>query len=355
MKYRPDIDEVIHRYQVFYQSDEPGSILIHVFVPPAGSVPYDLREYAFPDLNENARYLKAFIANRKCFLNGRLGVKDDYVPDVYQHHGIGIHSAYIAGSPVMGEDTSWVEPVIKNWEDMGKLELSEENPWFRVMQQTAQILADELAGEAAIPTFYHYSPLDLANALRGNQLFLDFTDAPGEVRRLLDFCTKAVIWLEEKLWQVTGDFHGGAPLWGSWLPGHSLMMSEDVANLCRTGYYPDWAAPWTQKAIDHFKGALIHNHSKGLHMQHQIAGLQNLKVLQITEDPNQPRPFDHMQKILAAARGVPVQFYVRPEEIPQAVELARGGKAILQTNASDAASANEIVHYVREHSTIKVG
>ncbi|HEY5159228.1 MAG TPA: hypothetical protein VII93_14800 [Anaerolineales bacterium] len=355
MKYRPDIEQVIDRYQRFYASQEPGAILIHVFVDPDGKVPYDLRNYSFPELNENRRFIETYIANRECFLRGRLGVMDDYVPDIFIHHGIGIHSAYVAGGIEFSEDTSWSRPIIKTWDDLDRLTLSEDNVWFQVLRQTAELYAEHLRGKVGIATFYHYSPLDMANALRGNQLFLDFYDSPDQVKWLLDFCVKAVIWLETQLWPIVGDLAGGAPLWGSWLPGHALMMSEDIADLCKASDYPAWAEPWTQRVIDHFEGALIHNHSLGLHIQGKIAHLANLRVLQISEDPNRPRPFDHLEELLQAANGVPLQTYCRPEEVEQAVKLGQSSRMILQTSVPDVTAANEIVRYVRKHSRIKVG
>ncbi len=328
-------------------------MLVHVFVPPDGAVPCDLRQYGFPDRAEVVRYVEAYIANRECFLRGRLAVRDDYVPDISVHYGIGIHSAYVAGCPVFGEDTSWSHPVIQSWDDLDGLALSEDNPWFQVVRQTAELFAERMGGQAGIATFYHFSPLDMANALRGNQLFLDLVDAPDQVARLLDFCTGAVIWLEERLWPIVGDLCGGAPLWGSWLPGHGLMMSEDVANLCRATYYPRWARPWTQRVIDRFDGAFIHNHSLGLHDQPEIARLHGLRVLQISEDPRQPRPVEHLPHLIAQCGLLPLQISCRPEEVERAVEMARRGRVILQTYASSVDAANEIVAYVRNHSSIR--
>jgi hypothetical protein len=355
VKYRPDIEAVIDRYRQLFTSPEPAGILVHVFVPPDGSVPYDLRNYGFPNLQENARYIQTYIENRTCFLRARLPVQDDYVPDIFIHHGIGIHSAFVAGQPIFGEDTSWSGRVIETWADLDHLQLSEDNPWFRVLCHTADLFVEKLYGQVGIATFYHYSPLDLANALRGNQIFLDFYDSPDEVRRLLNFCAKAILWLEERLWRITGDLQGGTPLWGSWLPGHALMMSEDIADLCEPEAYPRWAQPWTQNVIDRFQGALIHNHALGMHVQQKIAQLKALQVLQISEDPNQPHPIDHLPHLIQVTGGIPLQVYCRPEEVEQAVNAAQAGRVILQTSASDAATANEIVRYVRNHSRIKAG
>ena len=353
MKYRPDIANVINRYLRFYDAQEPGAILIHVFVDPDGSVPYDLRDYGLPDLNENKRFIETYIANRKCFLRGRLGVMDDYVPDIFIHHGIGIHSAYVAGDIEFTQDTSWSRPVIESWEDMHKISLSEDNPWFQVLQQTAGLFAEHLRGQAGLATFYHYSPLDLANALRGNQIFIDFYEEPERVKQLLDFCVEAVIWLEEQLWPVMGELNGGAPLWGSWLPDHSLMMSEDIANMCKPSDYTRWAQPWTQRVIDHFDGAFIHNHAMGLNQQSYIARLKDLYILQISEDPNQPRPFDRLENLIKEVGMVPLQISFRPEEIEDAVEVSKKGRVILQTYTPTVEEANRIVQYIRKHSSIQ--
>lgn len=353
MKYRPDIDRVVARYRQLYASAAPGAILVHVFVPPDGEVPYDLRDYRLPDLEENARFVNRYIANRECFLRGRLGVLDDYVPDIFIHHGIGIHSAYVAGEIQFSPDTSWAQPVIRDWGDLERISFSPDNPWFGVLLQTARIYAQCLRGQCGIATFYHFSPLDMANALRGNDLFLDFYDAPQKVERLLDLCAAAIVALEDSLWPIVGDVAGGTPLWGSWLPGHCLMMSEDVANLCKAADYPRWAAPWTQRVIDRYDGALIHNHALGMHDQPHIARLRQLFVLQISEDPNRERPIDHLEELIAATGGAALQVYCRPEEVERAVAAAQTGRVILQTSAPDTATANEIVAYVRAHSRIR--
>jgi hypothetical protein len=353
LKYRPDIDEVIDRYRQLFNAKEPGAILIHVFVDPDGEVPYDLRDYAFPDLDENKRYIETYIANRVCFLRGRLGVMDDYVPDIFIHHGIGIHSAYVAGQIEFTQDTSWSKPVIHTWDEFDDLTLSEANPWFQVLRQTAELYVEHLGDEAGIATFYHFSPLDMANALRGNQLFIDFYEEPEQVKQLLDFCVEAILWLEESLWAIVGDLKGGAPLWGSWLPDHSLMMSEDIANMCKASDYARWAEPWTQQVIDRFDGALIHNHSMGLHMQSQIVKLNGLCILQISEDPNQPRPIDQLEKLITETASIPLQVSFQPKEIARAVEIAQKGRVILQTYVPTVEEANTIVDYVRNHSSIR--
>lgn len=352
MKYRPDIAQVVERYRRLYAANEPGAILVHVFVPPDGAVPYDLRDYRLPDAQENVRFIDRYIANRECFLRGRLDVLDDYVPDIFIHHGIGIHSAYVAGDIEFSPDTSWSRPVIHDWSDLPRVEVAEDNPWLKVLEQTARLYAERLGGQAGIATFYHFSPLDMANALRGNQIFLDFYDAPAQVECLLDQCTAAIIALEDRLWPIVGGVAGGTPLWGSWLPGHCIMMSEDVANLCKASDYPRWAAPWTQRVIDRYDGALIHNHALGLHDQPYLARLRGLQVLQISEDPNRERPIDHLQDLIATTGGVALQVYCRSDEIERAVALARCGKVILQTSTDDVATANEIVRYVRAHSTV---
>jgi len=352
MEYLPDIENVIGRYRRFHASQEPGGLLIHVFTPAVDPKGCDLRDYRFPDPVENERYQEAFIAMRERYLRSRIGLRDDYVPDIYIDHGIGLHSAYVAGDIVFGENTSWSHPVIQTWDDLDNLRLSTDNRWFQMLRQSAQILADRTRGKMGIATFYHFSPLDMANALRGNQIFLDFCESPAELSRLLDFCTEAIIWLEKQIWPIVGDLHGGAPLWGSWLPGHAIMMSEDAANLCRPDDYPSWAAPWTQRVIDAFDGAFIHNHALGIRSQGEIAKLRGLRVLQISEDPNQPRPIDHLAHLIETTHGMALQVGCRPEEIKQVVEVARRGRVILQTSAPDVTTANEIVDYVRSKSSL---
>jgi len=350
MKYRPDIEEVINRYKRFYLPGK-GKILIHVQLPiQGGNQSPRLDEIDFATQNEE--YLDRCVSIFESSLEPRMDIQDDFIPSFYAQYGIAQQSVFIAGSPVFGKDTSWVFPVINNWSDLNNLKVDEKNLWFKIMSEANHILVHKAKSKFAICPFLSYSPMDMANVLRGQNLFTDFYENEDMVHKLLNFCTNAIIWFEEAQKKIVGNEYGGLTVWGVWVPGRVVFLSEDVVNLCSLKIYDRFEKKYTQKIIDHFGGAYIHTHSLGLHDIPEICKLKNLNLLQIAEDSKQTRPIDELERLIKEANGVPLIINCTPQELKSNIDIARYGRVIFTTIADNVKEANDLVDFVRRNSRI---
>ena len=348
MAYRPDLAGVLARYRAFY-AGRGCRVLVHVGAPlgitVAGPV---LGDYAFPEgyLDYLRAHLDAFEQSSLARLEQ--GLDDDSVPSVTTSlYGIALHSAFAAGEPIFGESTSWSHPVLTDWRQLDGLTVDPTNRWFRLLADTARYLASRARGKYAVCPHNSYGPMDLANALRGNELFVDLYDRPAQVHRLLDWCTGAIITLEEALRAIGGNPYGGLSTWAAWVPGNAVFLSEDAVNLCRPETCRDFALPYTQRLLDHFGGGMIHTHALGLHCLPALGALRGLRLLQVSDDPNRPRPVTCLDRLLAACPGVPLMLACTPDELRELAQEPPPGRLLLSTRAQTVEEGRELIALAR--------
>lgn len=188
-------------------------------------------------------------------------------------------------------------------------------------------------GDYIPSTIPHFAPSDMANAARGNQLFLDLYDSPRELARFLDLCASATIWFQRQLREIAPLVHGsdssnpGSSGAGIWMPAEAPFMSEDAADLCSQAAYAEHFRPATQKIIDELGGAVIHHHVIGSAVHPEIAKLSSLSALQISEDPNRLSPVHLSEELIDShPLELPIIIECEAHEVEQlSMFLPEGG------------------------------
>lgn len=348
MLYRPDIAEVLQRYRDLY-SARRGKILIHIGWPMETRVKWPvLDDYSFPDGYRD--FVNAYLDALEQSCAARLAetVNDDSIPTVCASlYGIALHSAFVAGEPVFESNTSWTQPIITEWEILDQLKVDPENRWFRLLSDTNRCLTERARGKYAVCPFLSFGPMDLANALRGNEFFTDLYENPERVHQLLNWCTNAIIMFEEIQKEIVGDQYGGLCVWGAWVPGRAVFLSEDAVNLCSAEMFDQFERPYIERIIRHFGGVYIHTHSLGWHDIPAMAKIPGLSVLQISDDPKQLRPVMCLEELIAKANGVPLMMRCTPDELRNQIKVAVQGRVIFSVNAKDRAEALSIIELCR--------
>lgn len=358
MNYNKNIQEKIRKYKKFFSDDTPGQILASIS-PYTFSIdysPYGLKGKPLNEWNikeEVCEYIDNEVAHLRAFMNYTKDLDNDFIPAVQGAYGIGLNSAYFSGADIIpGEDTSWVYPVINEWGDMDSLKMDKSNKWFQVLKQMTIRSVEVCYGDYVPATFPHFAPVDMANALRGNQLFYDFYDEPDKVHKLMDLSADAIIWLERELKAITKDVMGGSVVANMWIPGSAHFMSEDAADLCSAGIYREFCAPYTQKVINGLGGAYIHHHAKGVHIHGDIARLDGLKALEISWDPNCPRPIDHLEEIYELNKGLPLHTRCTAADVYEKIDIMKQGRLILMLDVTCLDESKRVMEFIRKHSRI---
>jgi hypothetical protein len=263
------------------------------------------------------------------------------------YYGYGAFGAVFGdGALRFASDTSFIDPALTDWADLGALDLSAPRFWSDVFVEAGRALSRQAEGRFLVNAFPAPTPLDVANLLRGNDVFLDFHTEPVRLKQLLALAAEALIAYLGRIREATADPWGGQLAFSRWIPRGAVIV-EDAADLCSPEVYREFAAPFTQRVIHAVGGAYLHHHSLGRHQYANIAALEGLYVQQISSDPNCRRPITEVAEIFAQVGDLPIDLECTAEEVYEhAAELKRG-RAIISVELDDRPEACELVAFVR--------
>ena len=358
MAYQKFLEERVQRYKAFYANKEPGQILVQIS-PYTFNIDYSdlgLQGKNLDEWNiesEAEAMMDDQIKSIRYFNEYTKDLDNDYIPIVTSGLGIGVNSSYFSGAEVrFGKDTSWAHSVVHDWDDLDRLAFNKDNYWVQILKRMLKRSVNVCDGDYVTTTFAHFAPVDMANGLRGNQLFYDFYDFPEQVHKLMDISADAIIALERELKKIVPDVLGGSAAAYAWMPGHALYMSEDAADLCSAAIYREFCRPYTQKVIDAIGGAHIHHHGKGMHIHGDVIQLKNLHFVEISWDPNCPRPIDNLDKLIALNPEVPIMTRCTVKDVYEKIDIIKKGRVMLMLIVENLEEAKEAVAFIRKHSKI---
>jgi hypothetical protein len=341
---------VPERIRRFLDGAPAGGALINIDLhgsgfplPPRTPFP----RWRFPqDLH---RYLDEQVALLLETWEHKRGLDDDAVPSLYPRFGIAEHSAFIGGEVEFGADTSYAHPCISEWGDLDRMELRDDNPWLRMVVDGLAYLVEQARGRFVVMQRGAMAPLDLANALRGNDLFMDFYDSPEEVHRLLEFCTRACAFYIQAQRRAVPAVDGGV-FCGCyvWMPGNAFgHLSEDASVLCSPAHYREFGRPYTARLVAPFEHAFMHLHTAGARAFPDVLSIDRIDFIELANDPNTPRGIELLREHRALFAGKVVKLFVTAEEIRAHVDMLREAKTVLFCTVNTAAEGRAAIDFVR--------
>ena len=229
------------------------------------------------------------------------------------------------------------------------------NKWVVRIKEMLQYWKQHNDGACLMNTHLHYGPLDLANALRGNDLFMDFYDHPQELSRLLDVCVDTIIQMELEMREVCADQieQIGMPFWGALAPRGALYVSEDVMDMSGPAISQEWGVPWTSRIRERFGTIAVHHHMLGRKVHGTLGQMVRRSVLQVTNDPNCPPAMQSARELYEESGDNVLMLDCSPEEVLASLDELRRVRAILICGTGEAEKARAVVDAVRSISNIQ--
>ena len=272
------------------------------------------------------------------------GLDDDMIPWVGPDFGIAVHHAHLFENlPIqMAEWTSWsphplTGPDGLHRDKIDAIRFNPNNRWVRMILEMVQFWVDHHDGSYLTIGHGHFSPLDLANAIRGNDIFLDFYDSPEELSLLMDRCTDAIAEFEELL-RTTAlakqQAEIGTPFWGALGPKNAAYISEDVMDMSGPAISTQWGLPWTRRLRERLGTIMVHHHAMGLHVQHVIAQSMSGSLIQVSNDPNYPPTMNTFEDIYARSGDNAIMLDASPQDIVKNIDRLKHIRAILITGGA---------------------
>ena len=301
--YKPDIDKTFAELDRLYAESlakRCGNVSLRV-LPPCDIEFYpqiDLTKYAFKEDVET--YADDLVAILDRSYTKRRFLADNMVPIISPILGIGDYSAFVAGDIIFKPDTSWGEHVLKEVDGWRELPPLGNSYWYRRFLEISEALIKRSAKQGIPFMRGFFSPLDLAHALRGEDIYYDIYDEPEKLHGLLDYCASATIRFAEDIYALVEKHYRGTK-YGSWYSRGMINMSEDIACMISGEAYREFCRPHTQRVIDHFGTGHMHSHSRAMYLVKEICSLRNVVHLWLATDPNQPRPIEHLEMLIDAA------------------------------------------------------
>jgi len=353
---REHIQRVIARSKAFYAARTPGHFLIHASYPapagPAAPLP-PLWDYDLCDVRQLHAYLGTRLDAGRAARAARGGLEDDSIPAAFPYFGIAEHSAWLGMDVRLQESTCLPLPLIERPEDLDRLEMSEHTPWFEIMREGYSYLRSRADGTFVLGVRGTMMPMDLANAMRGDELFTDFLLDPEFAHRLLDFCTRAVEWYYERLTSWADELDGGHvfAMGAGWLGPHCLgHVSNDAAFMCSATVYEEFGFPYEERLSRGYGGLLYHVHNEKLQFVPRLVQLPRLALLEISQDPRTPPPVEDLPRIFANTGSANLLLHMSSDQTRKHVEELKQRNVFLDVHCRDRVDANDIVAFVRSHS-----
>jgi hypothetical protein len=108
----------------------------------------------------------------------------------------------------------------------------------------------------------------------------------------------------------------------------------------------------TQKLLDHFGSGYIHHHAKGRHIHSAVASLNKLKLLEISLDPNMPRPIDDLPSLFEEQNGLPLMIRCHAKDVFEKIEDLKRGRCVIMLNIDTLEEGREVMKLIRRNSKI---
>lgn len=351
MKLNERIEKVANRSRAFYQAEDPGHLMVRLNVP--AELPEIPPYYSFDLQREYPAFLDAHLAVMRCNWEAKAGIDDDTIPNFYPRFGIAEHSAWLGAEVTLQEDTSLPIPLIKSPEDIEKVTVSEENPWFQLMKKSYEYIQSIKDDTFVVGVRGTMCPMDIVNALRGDELFFDVVLNPELVHKMMRIVTDAVPWYYNHLCKWSDKVAGGYVymFMDNWMgPNYIAHLSNDAAFLCSPETYDEFAFPYEKEILEQYDGTLYHVHNEKMQFVPKVATLPNVSIIEVSTDPNTVTPIDDLPNILAKTGTSNLLLHGTSDQVRNRIGELTDRNFFLNVNCQDKQDAEDIVKLIRATS-----
>jgi hypothetical protein len=282
---------------------------------------------------------------------------DDSLPGHAPDFGTGSTAALFTGGKVCFQEyTSYsLDTFVKTWDDIDKLEFDPNNRWVQYdLESWRGVFSAYVPGTALSPHFFR-SPLDLANDLRGNQIFIDMHDAPEQVDRLVTRCTDMIIDAIDFLRQEIPRFADvPSGIWGMATSSPDMIViNGDPVDLISAEMGERFNHPYIERIGREAGPVFFHHHTLGVSRVTSVSKMKGMLIQNFIYDMKAPRILDIADdEWIEASHRAPIhvcQDLSEAEDLDSVLEKMAPGRFIVQCTAPTAEKCNELIARVRQY------
>lgn len=354
MKYEPfdysRAKAIAARTNDFYQT-KSAKTQIHIKSCASLNLPSlpALNTFSFP--KDMARYLD-LRAERDCmFARFHADIEDDYIPSTSPWYGIAEHTAFLGGKVDFTPSTTFQHKICENLEDFRHLTLEKNNMWLHLVVDGMRYMRERWGEFIPVRMRGADGPSDIANAIRGADLFYDIYDEPELLAELMDFCVKAVHFTQDlQRAEATKIGDGCITGFGIWMPRKCMgQLSEDVSVMLSPDVYEEHFLPALKTCVADTDGAMLHVHSLGHRMIPFFAAIDQIPIIEISSDPNSERAVDIFRRYREELKNKTVIIAPTYEELTEMEDLLSTNKTLIWYYAKDEKDARRALSIVEKY------
>ncbi|MDA3956832.1 hypothetical protein [Oceanispirochaeta sp.] len=244
----------------------------------------------------------------------------DALPVVFPNLGPDLYSSYYGGSLVYEETTSYIQPFLKQWEDLETLSPDRKGEKFMKIEELYDALFDLAPGRFFVGWPDLHGGADCLSGMRGPEtLCMDLYDAPQEIKKGIKKITPEFIQLFDYYHEKTKS--AGQPCCG-W-PGIVSrkkwhVPSNDFSYMISEEQFGEFFLEGIIQEIRGTEASIFHVDGPGV-LKHLdvLLDIPELNAIQWVYGAGNGRASDHLpiyQKIQKAGKGIQI-LDVEPDEI----------------------------------------
>ena len=265
-------------------------------------------------------------------------------------------AAYMGAEIIFSEGTTWVKPIIEDWDNLPSLEFDLSMPWWQTMESMCyQVL------EAARDKYFvslpdgHGGCDGLAALRRPQRLCMDMIDYPDEVMAAMQMMDKANQDYYDRLWSIFHQYQeGGSGFVPAWGPGRTATTQCDFLALISPAMSKRFVMPGLRTeaeeldhAVYHLDGpdALVH-----LDLLLEIPGIHAIQWVPGAGKPSASGWIPYLKRIQDAGKSLWLSAE-SPQEVETLLTELKPEGVMIRLGVDSPETADRLVKRVAELTT----
>lgn len=309
-------EKIQQKYIEYWNCENHDRPLISITVPKSGYVPEKVKA---PE-NIRDRWLDTdYIINTfRADIASTFFAGEAY-PLLNPNLGPDIFGAMLGCELEFGEDTSWSDHIIHDWNNIKNFAIDTRNKWYQKIIKMTEEIANDAKEDYFVGITDLHPGADGLVALRGPEnLCMDLYDHPGEVKKYAMQLFNIFKKITDELYSVTTRNLKGSSNWmGIWHPGKWYVTSSDFICMISNDMFDEFILPELLAELDYLDASVFHlDGPQALKHLDTLLKIPKLKGIQWVYGAGQPTAshwIPVLKKIQAAGKLIHVNIV--PEDL----------------------------------------
>ncbi len=345
LQYKPDFEDAARRMEAWWQNELLDRVCLAVTAPRADATPEAMPpardlEQQWTDIDLMLKRLE--ISMRRTYFGG------EAFPIFMGNVGPDAFSAFLGAYVEYLPDTTWVHPLIQDWNAAPGLTFDPQNAWWRLQYDLLRRGMELGQGKWLVGFPDTHSGADALSALRGRaNLCLDFYDNPDHVRAAIRALREVGRQVYSAYFgllkpEVQGSSSGWCTAWGK---GRCNVDQSDLMALISPKIFQSFFDEWLQEELSWFDRIVWHLDGPECipHLDYLLAQ-PTIKAIQWVPGAGMPpmsQWIELLKRIQAAGKGL--WLGVEPWEVEILTRELSGRGLMLHTYAGSQAEAEQML------------